>query len=279
MDLRFRVMTPADIPAGMRLKDIARWNQTRGDWERFLAADPEGCFVAENNGSVVGTAATISYQGRLAWIGMVLVDPAWRNQGIGKRLLAMALEYLDGCRISSIKLDATPQGKILYGKLGFATEYELDRWQLLSPQPAIRAVEPHPLADEVLNRDREVFGADRSALLQSVAREHGRLAIECRAKGRLTGYAYGRHGALADHLGPWVAEDETSARHLLEEFLLRSCQAKVFVDAVRENPWAPPLLREKGFQPARPLTRMYRGRNDFPGRPDLQGAILGPEFG
>ena len=27
-----RVMTPADIPAGMRLNEIAGWNQTFEDW-------------------------------------------------------------------------------------------------------------------------------------------------------------------------------------------------------------------------------------------------------
>src|ERR1700687_2743834 len=41
-----RIMTMADIPAGMRLKEIAGWNQTAADWKRFLEASPEGCFVA-----------------------------------------------------------------------------------------------------------------------------------------------------------------------------------------------------------------------------------------
>ena len=279
MDAQIRVMTAADIPAGMRLKEIAGWNQTRGDWERFLAAGPRGCFVAEACGAVVGTAATIVYEGRFAWIGMVLVDPAWRNHGIGKRLLAMAINYLDGCKVSSIKLDATPQGKILYEKLGFVAEYELDRWHLPTAPAAPKAIEPLPLTEDVLNLDREVFGADRGALLHSLALEHGRFLVKARTNGKLTGYSFGRQGALADHLGPWVAQDEASARSLLEEFLRRSCQAKVFVDAVRDNAWATLLLRGKGFQPSRPLTRMYRGRNDFPGRPGLQGAILGPEFG
>ncbi len=130
MSSRLRQMTARDLPAGMRLKEIAGWNQTRGDWERFLLASPQGCFVAEADGEVVGTAATISYEGRFAWIGMVLVDPARRGQGIGTKLLEKAIEYLDGCGIPSMKLDATPQGKPLYEKLGFVTEYEIERWQL-----------------------------------------------------------------------------------------------------------------------------------------------------
>src|SRR2546426_10308735 len=46
---RLRVMTEADIPAGMRLKELAGWNQTPSDWERFLRASPAGCSVAERS--------------------------------------------------------------------------------------------------------------------------------------------------------------------------------------------------------------------------------------
>ena len=76
MNVRLRLMTVDDIPEAMRLKDLAGWNQTAADWERFLSADPEGCFVAEREGRVVGTSTTIVYEGRFAWIGMVLVDTA-----------------------------------------------------------------------------------------------------------------------------------------------------------------------------------------------------------
>jgi GNAT superfamily N-acetyltransferase len=279
MDFRLRLMTPDDIPAGMRLKEIAGWNQTRGDWERFLSLSPRGCFVAETDGEVVGTATTISYEGRFAWIGMVLVDPAKRGLGIGTDLLKKTIQYLDGCGIPSMKLDATPQGKPLYQKLGFVSEYEIERLQWQRAPVPHAAVEACAVTEELLNQDREIFGADRSALLRSIAHEHPELVLQIRSQGKLTGYSLGRSGALADHLGPWVAQDESSARDLLNEFLLRSRAEKVFVDAVRFSPWAMKMLRESGFQFSRPLTRMYRGRNDFPGRPELQGAIMGPEFG
>jgi GNAT superfamily N-acetyltransferase len=279
MDFRLRVMTARDIPAGMRLKEIAGWNQTRGDWERFLSASPQGCFVAETDGEVVGSAATISYEGRFAWIGMVLVDPATRGQGIGTKLLVKAIEYLDGYGIPSMKLDATPQGKPIYEKLGFVSEYEIERWQLpRAPTPEV-SIEADSVTQEMLDQDREVFGADRSTLLRSIALEHPAFVLQTLSQGKLTGYSFGRRGELADHLGPWVAQEETSARRMLDEFLLRARRERVFVDGMKNSPWAMKILRERGFQYSRSLTRMYRGRNDFPGRPELQGAILGPEFG
>jgi GNAT superfamily N-acetyltransferase len=280
MDFRIRVMAAADIPEGMRLKEIAGWNQTQGDWERFLAASPAGCFVAETEGGVVGSAATITYGGRFAWIGMVLVDPVMRGQGIGTKLLEKTIEYLDAHGVPSMKLDATPQGKPIYEKLGFKSECEIERWVLRRPAAPLAPALPEPGAlDEALALDREVFGADRGELLRSVAREAPGFTLQARSRERLVGYAFGRRGSRADHLGPWVAEDEGPARHLLDEFLRRASQELVFVDAMKQSPWALTLLREQGFQFSRPLTRMVRGSNDFPGRREIQCAILGPEFG
>ncbi len=279
--MKLRVMTIPDIPAGMRLKEIAGWNQTPADWERFLSASPEGCFVTEVEGRVVGTATTINYEDRFAWIGMVLVDPDYRGRGIGTRLLEKAIEYLDGSGVPTLKLDATPQGKPIYKKLGFNEEYEIERWVLRRSPVAKTSGAPGPLPDfeGILNWDRVVFGADRSRLLSSVDRESPDFTLTAERRGSLAGYAAGRRGSLADHLGPWVARDEASAREQLDEFLRRSARGTLFVDCMKSSPFARELLVSHGFELSRPLTRMFRGPNAHPGQPELVCAILGPEFG
>jgi GNAT superfamily N-acetyltransferase len=276
-------MTPADISAGMRLKDIAGWNQTKEDWERFLQANPEGCFVAEWNGLVVGTVTTIIYGSRFAWIGMVLVDPQLRGKGVGTALLLKAIDHLDAKKVPCVKLDATPQGKPIYARLGFRIEYEIERHRLTrEANPKVRR-ETVSDGDEnietLLEMDREVFGADRSALLRSVAGSAPELVTVARSGGAVKGFGLGRKGSQADHLGPWVAANALAAREVFEGFLLRSRREVVFVDVVRDNPWAPALLAANGFRFSRSLTRMYRGENVHPGRPELLCAILGPEFG
>jgi predicted N-acetyltransferase YhbS len=278
--MNLRLMTPADISEGMRLKDIAGWNQTPADWERFLQASPQGCFVVETEGRVVGTVTTIVYEGRFAWIGMVLVDPGWRGQGIGTRLLEKAIEHLEACGVPTMKLDATPEGRPIYEKLGFLSEYQIERWKLnRSASQRSAQAGAHPSLEEVLQLDREVFGADRSDLLRSLASAAPDLTLVLAERGEVFGYAFGRRGARADHFGPWVARNQSSACQLLEEFLCRSTREMIFVDSAKSNPWSLPLLRGHGFGFSRPFTRMYRGCNTVPGRPELLCAILGPEFG
>lgn len=279
MNIHIRLMTGTDIPEAVRLKEIARWNQTAVDWERLLSASPEGCFVAEHDGRVIGTSTTIVYENRFAWIGMLLVEPQYRGNGIGTALLERAIGYLDSRKIGSMKLDATPQGKILYRKLGFVSEYEVERW-MLKRGPDGKAVKQAPVAiDDVLRLDREIFGADRSGLLRSISDQAPDLTLIARQEDDVTGYLFGRRGSLADHLGPWMAKSEDAAATLLDEFLRRSDRELLFVDCMVENPWALPLVQARGFEFSRPLTRMFRGRNEYPGQPELLCAILGPEFG
>lgn len=276
----YRPLSADDIPDAMRLTRIAGWNQTPADWERFLAASPDGCFAAEQRGRVIGTSATIVHSGEVAWVGMVLVDPHHRGSGIGTELLRRAIAYLDERGVPCIRLDATPLGRPIYERSGFVDEYRVERWVLQREEPApSAALAQGDDLDEVLGLDREVFGADRGDLLRSVAAAAPDLVRLVREGDRIAGYSLGRRGARADHLGPWVARDETTAATLLDDFLARSARDTVFVDAVTPNPWAVGLLESRGFEFTRPLTRMARGSPAPPNRTDLMGAILGPEFG
>jgi len=280
-------MTQADIPAGMRLKEIAGWNQTAADWERFLEANPQGCFVADHDGRVCGTATTILFENRVAWIGMVLVDPEYRSQSIGTGLLERAIEYLNDLQIAAIKLDATPQGKPLYEKLQFVAEYEIERWTLrrsaseMAKRSSLASREPlsQELLESIFAADRESFGADRSFLLKSLHADATEFTAGIWNAGVIEGYVLGRRGSFADHLGPWMARNTKTACTLLETFLAKSPREVVVVDSLKSNAVAGELLRSFGFSVSRGLTRMYRGRNHHPGRPELLCAILGPEFG
>lgn len=284
--MRLRIMTEQDVPDGMRLNTLSGWNQTAADWNRFLGNSPRGCFVMEHDGKVVGTATTICYENRFAWIGMVLVDPEYRKQGIGTELLRKTIEYLADARIVTMKLDATPLGRPLYTKLGFVDEYEIERWILKRPSGVVLTTPRAmcaPLSEvqmeQILRLDKELFGADRSFLLRSLFDETPEFAMAVWEDGLPQGYAFGRCGLFADHLGPWMAKSRAAAEKVLQGFLTKSSRETVIADCMKSNSIAVELLGACGFDPSRPLTRMVRGPNIYPGEPESFCAILGPEFG
>src|SRR5262249_22836646 len=101
--IRVRGMTFEDLPLGLRLKQRAGWNQTAADWARFLSLQSDGCFVAELDATAVGTVTTCIL-GRVAWVGMMLVEANLRGQGIGRALLTRALEFLESKGVRSVRL-------------------------------------------------------------------------------------------------------------------------------------------------------------------------------
>lgn len=278
-------MRTDDIAAGLRLCRLANWNQVAEDWRFFLASSPDGCRVAEEDaGHVIGTVATIAYGAEFSWIGMVLVDPQHRRRGIGTRLLHEALSILgDG---TTARLDATPAGRPVYAPLGFVDEYALARMERpagvnsrnVRLQPDLRA---RPLADadfvDVLKFDRDVFGADRRALLERLRNEAPEYAWVL-SGARVDGYLFGRHGHMFEHLGPIGARNDAAARALVSACLSAHVDRPFIVDAPRRASWVD-WLAWHGFSLQRPFTRMRRGDRRADECVEHLFAIAGPEFG
>ncbi len=278
-----REMTRNDIPAGIVLCRHANWNQLSKDWDTFLQLDPRGCRVAVNEtGNVIATVATMPYQKRFSWIGMVLVHPLYRRQGIGTQLLKEALSWLADSE--TIKLDATPAGREVYQKLDFVDEYGLVRLHR-SVQPVngtiatvARPMEEHDFA-RVLKLDRVVFGADRKALLNQNFQSAPQYAFIIEDRNEIVAFSLGRPGHYYDHIGPIVGQRIDDAIQLLSTVLSQAGTKEVIIDVLQHTPEWISFLSAVGFVPSRPLMRMFRGSNLHPGIPDKQYAILGPEFG
>jgi GNAT superfamily N-acetyltransferase len=279
----FRDMTPADIASGLALTRAARWNQTERDWGLFLRLSPEGCRVAVKDERVVGTVATASYEDRFAWIGMVLVDPAERGQGIGARLMAEALDVLKG--MPSIRLDATPAGHAVYKKLDFVDEYRLSRMETVvsSEGLALQHNSARPMTEDDLPPvavfDRQVFGADRRLTLGWMFEGAPDYAWVIEERGQIVGYTFGRRGFNFESLGPIIAHDQQTARRLVSACLNRQAGKPFIIDASHyETGWRS-WLESVGFREQRPFTRMFYRDNPYPGLPPKQFGSLGPEFG
>jgi GNAT superfamily N-acetyltransferase len=278
--INIRLLFESDITAAMQLKAAAGWNQTEEDWRRLLALEPNGCFAAVKGGRLVGTTTTTTYGNELAWIGMVLVDPKERRQGIATRLLNVALDYLNG-KAATVKLDATGQGQPVYQRLGFEVESLLERW---SGTPNARNVRSSNVWDEdgihdVLALDRLAFATDRSKLLKKLIDDSCVPPVLLRAAdGTLSGYALARRGTNADYVGPVVAKSSQDIQPLLDEVLSKLPERRVYIDLNTECSASTTLLADRGFVKERDLVRMVKGGPGSKTSP-LVVAIAGPEIG
>lgn len=283
MTFALRRLCADDLAAADQLRADLGWNQTILDWQRLLALSPEGCFVAEQDSRIVGTCTTVTYGNALAWIGMMMVHPASRGQGIGKALLQRAVDHLRLHGVRCIKLDATPMGKPLYARIGFIPEWTLTRWE---HQGSTLGIEPtqdfiHPPAEKdwpaIVALDTRGAGAPRHSLLTSLA-TNSRQVLVYESEGSILGFGMLRRGARADYFGPMVAQPDIGEK-LARCLLSGHGDQPIFWDTPDPNQPASDLARQLGFTFHRPLTRMYLETNLVPADPFGQWAIADPAAG
>lgn len=275
-------MVEGDVPAGLSLCRAAGWNQTVEDWELFLKLSPEGCRVAvDEGGQVMGTVATVRYEDRFSWIGMVLVDPTRQRQGIGIQLLRESLQVL--CEEDTVKLDATPSGRHIYLQLDFVDEYFLSRMEAPRvpddvPESRARLMQIDDLS-AVLDIDQDVFGASRESVLEAILKRGPQFCFLHEDEDTVKGYCFGRSGHQFSHIGPVVASDVDTAQSVVTAALRNCAGTPVVIDTLLHSSAWVDWLTSLGFREQRPFIRMFRGANAYPGMPEKQFAILGPEFG
>ena len=130
---RIRKMTLADYDsvyalwmncAGMGLNDV---DDSEEGIRRFLERNPDTCFAAEEDGQKVGVILS-GHDGRRGYIYHTAVAPAWRGQGIGRRLAEAALEALRDAGITKVALlvfSRNEAGNAFWEKLVFTAREDL----------------------------------------------------------------------------------------------------------------------------------------------------------
>lgn len=253
-------MTIDDLRLGLQLSQQAGWNQTKADWQRFFNLGPEGCFVAEYGGHPVGTTMTFASD-QVAWIAMVLVDKESRGQGVGTKLLRHSLDYLDGLKIKTVRLDATHLGRPIYERLGFVPEYELVRFEGIAPSgravTTVKNATPEILTD-VIEFDKQMTGENRTKMIKVLFKEFQENTSVLMHGDKLEGFVTMRSGSNAVQIGPCTAT--LNAGSDLLSYALYKCAGKaVYIDIPTDNTNSVKIAESSGLKIQRRFVRMYRG--------------------
>lgn len=109
---------------GMGLNNL---DDSREGIAKYLARNPETCFVAVERGDIIGAILT-GHDGRRGYISHTAVSPNYQRQGIGKRLVETALDALKAQGINKVNLVAfarNEQGNAFWEKMGFTQRPDL----------------------------------------------------------------------------------------------------------------------------------------------------------
>lgn len=94
---------------------------------RFLDRNPETCFAAEDNGTVIGSVLC-GHDGRRAYVYHLAVDPAHQRMGVGKALVNAMLDALRAegiCKVALVAFAENESGKGFWTAMGFSERTDL----------------------------------------------------------------------------------------------------------------------------------------------------------
>ncbi len=271
--LKIRQMQLADLDFAVQLSQTLGWTTTRTDFENTYYYEPEGCFVAELKEEIVGTVTTTAYR-RFAWIGMMLVREDLRRRRIGSSLMNHAISYLHAKGITTIRLEADPEGIPLYEHLKFKKECNSERWHRKSSM--VQSVTKTRLATKKdLNHfqplDFQAFGDNRFHVINRLFETAKFVLILPDAPKR--GYLMARETSQGIALGPFIADDFRIAEELLRGALERANSFTVTVGVPETHHNSLTLLQKFGFERRSILNRMYHGKPPKWGQPNFEYGI------
>ena len=103
------------------------------------------------------------------WLAHIIVDPSFRNKGIGTSITKYLMEWLQRENNNPLQLIATDMGEPVYLKLGFKTITEYVFFSgSLSLNPNQHMIYPYEkkFTDQIFQLDQNVSGDDRRELLE-----------------------------------------------------------------------------------------------------------------
>jgi GNAT superfamily N-acetyltransferase len=276
--LHIRPLTQSDLPAALRLSTQAGWNQLDADWLRLLRLFPEQCLGGCVEDQLVATATLATYDGRLGWVGMILVDEAHRSRGYGGAMFDAILSLAERLGIATLGLDATELGQPLYSARGFRSFGAINRWvgqASRCPEGVGRCVIPVENDwPDILALDRESTGMNRSSLLRMIAGEPGGIVARIlREAGRLVGFALARPGRTAVQIGPVISRSSQAAGLIIDAVRHDLSQSGIACPILIDIPAGSllePLVSARGLTIKRRLVCMFR--------PQAMSELLSPSY-
>ncbi|MDP3760516.1 MAG: GNAT family N-acetyltransferase [Ramlibacter sp.] len=254
-----RRLNADDLEAAQALSREFQWPHRVEDW-RFGLAHGQGV-AAVRDGELVGTAVHWPWGKQYATVGLVVVSPHMQGQRVGQHLMHAVMAGLED---RTVLLHATPEGRGLYERMGFAITGEVRQHQSLAAPAQLVALPQgqrlRPLgrndAPTLVALDARAAGMPRETMLRQLLAE-GETVVLARG-GEALGFSIVRRFGRGHAIGPVVAPDLASAQALIGHWCSRYAGKFLRID-VDAAGGLPEWLEAQGLPRVGTVTTMVRG--------------------
>ncbi len=261
-----RPMTSDEVAQLVTWAGDEGWNPGLHDAQLFWDLDPEGYLALEEDGRMIGGGAIIRHGATFGFMGLFIVEKAFRGSGLGTQLWHARRDRLLS-RLNpggSIGLDAVDAMVPFYAKGGFAPFTRHRRFQLSGEHNGVSlGHNVVPVTDDLLPQlfayDQHCFPTRREVFLTEWLRQPGAVSLACVGTGLVRGFGVMRPCQTGWKIGPLFADTPAIASDLITSFQQSSAGQDIFLDIPDNNPAAAALRQMHHLQEVFGCVRMYHG--------------------
>ena len=236
------------------------WNPGLYDGAAFFQADPDGFFLAEQNGGMAGAISAVRCGEDLVVIGNHFVLPPFRGKGIGKALWEHAL--LQAGEKTAV-CNGLTEGRAFYESYGFQGAYNVIRYGGVMFAEARHSRDVYPACDIDFRRlaqaDAVFFGAARERVLKAWLETPVMESVCLLKDGDMRGWGSLRRCRKGWRLGPVFARDYACAEEMIRHLAMKTCDEWVYIDIPETNVQAIRLAFAIGMAPLSARLKLFWG--------------------
>ncbi len=250
------------------LVDWARlegWNPGEHDFVVFWKTDPNGYYGFYLEDKLIAGGAVVSYNGEFGFMGLFIVHPDFRGQGVGNKLWYLRrdllLERLK--EEASIGMDGVVAMQPFYAKGGFKIAFKDERYKCIGQKTAIHnAISIIEMEDfeRLLDYDLECLGYERKEFLRNWLVIPNSKSFKYSEDNKIKGYALIRKVASGHKIGPLFADNDSIAEELYKACLNSASGEAVYLDIPIINLGALKLVQKYKAKYVFECARMYHGK-------------------
>ena len=264
-DLEFRKLDFSGLKCLVGWAQSEGWNPGPHDANVFWSTDPDGFYGFYFKDTLIAGGAIISYNKAFGFMGLFIVKPEYRSNGLGEKLWYLRRNLLiDRLQDKApIGMDGVVAMQPFYKKGGFEIAYTEERYEkkgvVLEIDPKISTIQDNDFY-QILDYDEKCFGFLRQEFLKPWINLPQNKTFKYQSEGRVLGYAVVRKATKGYKIGPLFADNPVVAEALYKACLNSAIDESIYIDVPMINDEAVNIIKKYDATYVFECARMYYGQ-------------------